>query len=101
MDAGTKNNLKNGAKISLVVLLLSVVGQFITIYQTKYQLTSPLIPESIIATIIKPNIFIGFVSTIVSLAGLLLYFYERYLFIIILVGLIIIWQQFYPYWSAS
>jgi hypothetical protein len=92
--------LKTVAKVSLVVLLLSVLGQFIIFYQTKYQLTSPLVPQNTIWMIVKPNIFIGFISTIVSIIALLLYFFDKYILVIILVGLALIWQQLYPVWAV-
>ena len=53
----TKNNLKIGAKVALVILLLNVVGHLATVYQTRYQLVSPLIPESTISEINKQFIF--------------------------------------------
>jgi hypothetical protein len=99
MTLPKKKNLKTGSKISLIVLLLSIVRQFLSIYQTKHQLTSPLIPESAVLTIIKPFIFCAFITTVISVAGLILYFYERYLFVIILAGLTIVWQEVYPYWA--
>ncbi|THU39844.1 hypothetical protein FAM09_08075 [Niastella caeni] len=69
-----KDNLKKGAKISLTVLLLYVVGQLATVYQTRYQLVSPIIPESTIWEINNQFIFTAFVSSIISVFGLILYF---------------------------
>lgn len=89
-----KKNLKVAAKISLVVLLLSIVGQLISVYQTRYQLVSPLIPESTIWEITKQFIFIALVSAVCNIVGLILYFYEKYLWLIILVGLTLISERF-------
>ena len=89
-----KKNLKVAAKISLVVLLLSVVGQLISVYQTRYQLVSPLIPESTIWEITKQFIFIALLPAVCSIVGLILYFYEKYLWLIILVGLTLISGRF-------
>lgn len=94
MTIATKNNLKVGAKISLIVLLLSIIGEYISIYQTQYQLTSPLVPESIIWDITRQFIFKAFISTIISIGGLILYFYEKYLWVIILVLLALIANRF-------
>jgi hypothetical protein len=90
----TKDNFKKGAKISLIVLLLYVVRQLISAYQTKYQLTSPFVPESTIWQITKQFIFTALVSTIISIVGLLLYFFEKYLWTIILVVLTLIAERF-------
>jgi hypothetical protein len=37
-------NIKTGAKVSLIILQLYILAQFISIYQTSYQLVSSLIP---------------------------------------------------------
>lgn len=89
-----QDNLKKGAKVALVVLLLNVVGQLVAVYQTRYQLVSPLIPESTIWEINKQFIFHSLVSAIASIAGLLLYFFDKYLLVIILVGLVLIADRF-------
>jgi hypothetical protein len=90
----TKDNFKKGAKISLIVLLLYVVRQLISAYQTKYQLTSPFVPESTIWQITKQFIFTALVSAVISIVGLLLYFFEKYLWTIILVVLTLIAERF-------
>ena len=90
MEMEKQIKLKQGAKISLLVLLLSIVGQIISIYQTSYQLVSPLIPENLIWEISKQFIFTAFVLTIASVLGLILYFYEKYLLIIILTVVVLL-----------
>jgi len=87
-------NLKTGAKIALVILLLNVVRHLASVYQTRYQLVSPLIPDSTVWDISKQFIFHATVSAIASIAGLLLYFFDKYLLVIILVGLILIADRF-------
>ncbi len=94
MENRSLKNIKTGAKISLVVLLLTIVGQFISIYQTRYQIVSPIIPENLIWEINKQFIFIAFISTIITIAGLLLYFYEKYLWVIILIGITLVSERF-------
>jgi len=89
-----KDNLKKGAKISLTVLLLYVVGQLAAVYQTRYQLVSPIIPESIIWEINKQLIFTAFVSAIISVVGLILYFFDKYLLVIVIVVLTLIANRF-------
>ena len=91
---GRKKNLKTGAKVVLVILLLNVVRHLVSVYQTRYQLQSPLIPESTIWEISKQFIFHAIVSAIASIAGLLLYFFDKYLLVIILVVLILIADRF-------
>ena len=93
---GYKRNdkLKVGAKVALVILLLNVVGQLMAVYQTRYQLVSPLIPEITIWEINKQFIFHAMVSAIACIVGLLLYFFDKYLLVIILVALVLIADRF-------
>jgi len=88
------DNLKKGAKVALIVLLLNVVGQLVTVYQTRYQLISPLIPESTIWEINKQFIFHAIVSAIASIVGLFLYFFDKYLLVIILVALVLVADRY-------
>jgi len=89
-----KDNVKKGAKISLTVLLLYVVGQLAAVFQTKTQLVSPIIPESVIWEINKQFIFTAFVSAIISVVGLILYFFDKYLLVIVIVVLTLIANRF-------
>ncbi len=57
------DKLKTGANIALVVLLLSILWMLLGIYQTYYQLVSPIIPVSIIPPIIKPLVWNALVLT--------------------------------------
>jgi hypothetical protein len=94
MNDNKQNQLKKGAKVSLLILLFSIVGQFISIYQTSYQLVSPLIPQNTIWEISKQFIFRAFVLTVSCIIGLVLYFYNKYLCVIILVLLTLIAIRF-------
>jgi type IV secretory pathway TrbL component len=94
MEDKKQKRLKTGAKIALTILLLNIVGQLATIYQTRYQLISPLIPESTIWEINKQFVFHAIVSAIASVVGLLLYFFDKYLLVIILVALVLITDRF-------
>ncbi|HBI00043.1 MAG TPA: hypothetical protein DHV26_03605 [Cytophagales bacterium] len=94
MEDKKQKHLKTGAKIALTILLLNVVGQLATIYQTRYQLISPLIPESTIWEINKQFVFHAIVSAIASVVGLLLYFFDKYLVVILLVALVLIADRF-------
>jgi hypothetical protein len=90
MEDKKQKSLKTGAKIALTILLINIVGQLATVYQTRYQLISPLIPESTIWEINKQFVFHAIVSAIASVVGLLLYFYDKYLLVIILVTLVLV-----------
>lgn len=94
MNDNKQNQLKKGAKVSLLILLFSIVGQFISVYQTSYQLVSPLIPQNTIWEISKQFIFTAFVLTLSCIVGLIFYFYDKFLWVIILVVLTLIASRF-------
>jgi len=81
------HNLKKGAKVALIVLLLFVIVQLGEVFQTRYQLVSPLIPQALSWEISKQFIFTALVATVANIVGLILYFFEKYLLVIILVAL--------------
>lgn len=60
----------------------------------RYQLVSPFIPTSIIWEINKQYAFIALLASVASLAGMVLYFFERYLMVIIVAVLILIISRF-------
>jgi len=94
MNSKTQINLKTAAKISLLILLLSIVKQFISIYQTSSQLVSPIIPKIMVWEISKQFILVAFVLTVSSVIGLVLYFYDKYLLILILAVLTLIASRY-------
>lgn len=85
---------KRAAKVSLLVLLLAIIAQFVSVYQTEYTLNSPLIPKTLIWEINKQFVFIAFVFTVSSVVGLIFYFYDKYLWVIILVLLTLIASRY-------
>jgi hypothetical protein len=89
-----KQNLKIAASIALILLMLNVARQLISVFQTRYMLISPVIPESAIWQINKQFIFQALISVISGIAGLIFYFYEKYLWILILVGLTLLIGRF-------
>lgn len=87
-------NIKTGAKVSLIILLLYVIRQLVFVYQTKYQLTNPLIPKSTISEINKQFIFTALISSVISIFGLMLYVHKKYLLVIVLVVITLIADRF-------
>jgi hypothetical protein len=82
-----KVDLKKGASVMLIILSLYIVAQLATTFQTSYQLVSPVIPRSAIWDINKQFVFVALVSAIANVIGLILYFFDKYMMVIILVVL--------------
>lgn len=94
INARRNSILRIVAIVSLISLSLYIVGQLVAVFQTRYQLVSPLIPESSIWEINKQFVFTALVSAIVNVIGLVLYFFKQYLLAIILVVLTLIVNRF-------
>lgn len=90
-DIPVNKKIKNGAKIVLILMLLIVIGELGTTYQAQNQLVSPLIPESLVWDVNKQFVFQAMFFAFVSLVGLLLYFFEKYLYVIFMfiIGLVV------------
>jgi hypothetical protein len=74
------------------------MGQFIIYFQTKYNLKNPLIPfERIIIDIMDLAAIKGIILTSLLIIGLIFYFYGKYLFTIIVNGLIVLVFLFYRF----
>ncbi len=86
------------SKIALIILLLHIVAQVVTIYQTKHQLVSGLFSESqserIIWSINKPYFYQAILSAIIGVAAFALYFYKKYRLVIIFVALALLCSHF-------
>lgn len=89
-EISTPKNLKKGAKAALIILSLSILRQLVFVYEIKYALTSPLVPESAIWEICKEYIFKASFLTVSCIAAIILYFYDKYVSIIILTVLALV-----------
>jgi hypothetical protein len=91
------NSSKTGAKVSLLVLQMSIVMQLISFFQTEYQLISPIIPQSIILQVAAPFILNALIAALFSIAAFIFYFYSKFNIVILLCILPLVWQQVYHY----
>ena len=85
MIKSKSQGLKIASKVLFIILLLSILQQIIAVWQTRYQLESPLISESVIWEINKHFILNTFIIAIISIICVVFYFYKKFLWIIILV----------------
>jgi hypothetical protein len=85
-----------GAKISLGILLLSVLAQCISMYQTYKTLESPLIPDSAALAINKKYLFHLLLLVGCCVLASVFYFYKKYWFVILTL-LVLVGSQFIIY----
>jgi ACR3 family arsenite efflux pump ArsB len=90
-----QHQIESAHRILITINLYFVVSGYLAHYQTKYQLISPLIPESITDTIIADsNNFEASISTaIFLLIGILFYSFNKKLIGLILMGISLIIHQ--------
>lgn len=88
------NRLKKGAIACIVLLAFSIIAQLFRVWQTWYELESPLVPKSLIQEINKQFIFKAIVAAVVSLIVLALYYFKRHLLVIIFVILTLIASRY-------
>jgi hypothetical protein len=83
-------------RILLTVHLGIAMSGYISYLQTKYQLTSPLIPPSIIQEIAEPGIYTGLCTGVTFLAALWFYFFRKPLIVMVLSSISILSYEFLP-----
>ena len=83
-------------EIALIIITLVRIGAcFISYFQTKFQLESPLIPQSVILDIVTPYMVAGLGLILFTIAAFGFFVYSRYMFSIIVCVLSQVLAQFY------
>ncbi len=100
MKAIQNRNYVIAARILLVMLLTSIAGDIGAFFQTEYELYTPLIPKSTIIEIARPYLLAALVSAIAMLVALILHFFSRNLFTILICVAALAWQFWYTRWGA-
>ena len=95
LQSDTKPSVKKWAIALIIINLLRITTPFITYYQTRYQLESPLIPKEVILDIIGPYIFIGMVSVFLTILAFIFYVYSKFTFTIITGALTLLFVELY------
>jgi hypothetical protein len=89
--------LKASAVVCLGLLLLFIISQLLSIYQTKRELISPLIPKSIIDEVNQQYLLHAIVSSVMLVIAVALYLLRRYWWSILLVAITLVGNR-YLYW---
>lgn len=84
------DGLKKSAALAMVLLSIYTIGQFVSIYQTRHQLVSPVILENIVWEISRPFFHTVFVLSIVNLVLFILFFFKRYILVVVLAVLSVV-----------
>lgn len=86
---------EKGAKVGLIITLVSILGNLASVIQTEYQLVSGLIPNKVIWLVIDSFLYMAIAATVLCLISLILFFYQKYIASVILCAIAIIGQQLY------
>jgi hypothetical protein len=91
----TKPLVRKWAIALIIVNLIRAGGCFISFFQAKYQIVSPLIPQSIVLEIVASYMIVGLGSIVLTIAAFGFFVYSKYMFSIIICVLSLILAQFY------
>jgi hypothetical protein len=75
------------SKVALVVLNFFLLMQFVSMYQTEYQLVTPLVPKNVLWEINRQYAFVAFVLTGVNIVSLLLFFWKKHMAVVIVIAI--------------
>ena len=85
---------KKIAAISFVIVALCAGGNLVTYFETKYNLSNPLIPEYAYAIIAEPYLWTALAAAIFSIIGFAFYFFSRYTISIFISSAFLIYQVY-------
>jgi len=73
--------------------VITITSGYIAFFQTKYQLVSPLIPQSIVYEISTPYLTASLMASCVFLITLWLYFFHKKIAVLILATISLLFYQ--------
>ncbi len=89
--------LKASAIVCLGLLLLFIISQLLSMYQTKQELVSLFVPKSTIDKVNEHYLFNAVVSSVMLVIAVGLYLLKRYWWAILLVAITLVGNRFL-YW---
>lgn len=95
LQTDTKSIVRKWAIALIIINLLRTAFCFVSFFQTKYQLDSPLIPQSVILDIVTPYMVTGLGLIFLTIAAFGFFVYSKYMFSIIICVLSLVLAQFY------
>jgi hypothetical protein len=94
IKANATRKLKTCAIVCLGLLMLFIISQLVSIYQTHRELISPFIPDAVVRQINQQYVLHAVVSSIMLLISVGIYLLKRYWWAILLVAFTLVGNQF-------
>ncbi|MDO6435692.1 hypothetical protein Q4E93_34075 [Flavitalea sp. BT771] len=94
MKARATRRLKTCAMICLGLLALTIINDLLRVYQTRQELISPLIPDTIVQHINQSYLQQAVISAIMLLIAIGMYLLKRYWYAILLVAITLVGNQY-------
>ena len=94
IKARATRRLKTCAIACLGLLGLFIISQFLSSYETRQELVSPLIPNAVVRQINQQYLLHAVVSSIMLLIALGIYLLKRYWWAILLVAITLVGNQY-------
>lgn len=91
-----KKQLKTAAAISLAAMVWLCVSSWMGVWQTRYQVVSPLVPATIVESIVRPYRIAGMILLPVAGISALCYRCRKYVPVIVAgIASVIVWQVYF------
>ena len=74
---------------------MSAGSGYISYFQAKYQLVSPLVPNTVVLDIIDPYMLLGLISLAVAVISFGLFLYSKYSYVVAICAANLLIQQIY------
>ena len=85
------------SRILISLQLTLVIRGYIALFQTKYQLVSPLIPQNVIYEVSNPYIFTSLIASGFMLVTLWLYFLKKKIAVIVIAAISLLFAEIWMY----
>jgi len=95
MKARATRRLKTGAIVCVGLLALFIINDFLRMYQTRRELSSPLIPDAVVQHIQQFYLQHAVVNSVMLLIAVGMYLLKRYWYTILLVAITIVGNQYF------
>lgn len=94
IKARATRRLKICAMVCLGLLALFIVSQLLSMYQTRRELVSPLIPDTVVRQITDQYLLHAVVSSIMLLIAVGIFLLKRYWYAILLVAITLVGNHY-------
>ncbi len=96
MTANNKKQQKQAAAVCVIATAILCIVSWVGVWQTRYQVVSDLIPDTVVAAIQRPFRVAGIVLLLVTGLNLLCYLQKKYIIVIVTgIATVVAWKVYF------